>query len=83
MDAILTIESDEAVRLAEQLAALTGQSVREAVTRALADSLRRQREATDRAAAILAVAAEIRSHLAAPLPSSDHGWLYGEDGLPA
>ena len=35
------------------------------------------------AAELLAIAARVRSHLIEPLPSSDHSWLYGEDGLPA
>jgi len=83
MDAVLTIESDEAVRLAEQLAALTGESVQDAVTHALRARLEHQRAAKQRAADILAIAAEIRSHLHEPLPESDHSWLYGEDGLPA
>ncbi len=42
MDKTLTIESDEALRLAEQLAALTGESVPEAVTRALEEKLARE-----------------------------------------
>jgi len=83
MDAILTVESDEALLLAQQLAELTGQSVPEAVVRALRTSLEHERSAMQRAAEILEIAAEIRSHLSEPLPSSDHSWLYGEDGLPA
>ena len=83
MDAVLTIESKEAIRLAEQLVELTGESVPEAVTRALRERLKHQRAAMERAAGILEVAAEIRSHLRQPLPASDHSWLYGEDGLPA
>ena len=39
MDARLVIESDEAVRLAEELAALTGESVADAVTHALAERI--------------------------------------------
>ena len=83
MDTVLTIDNDEAVRLAQQLAELTGESVSAAVVRALRDSLEHQRAVKQRAAGILEVAAEIRTHLHEPLPSSDHGWLYGEDGLPA
>ena len=83
MDTVLTIDSREAVRLAEELAELTGESVPDAVTRALRDSLEHQRAAMQRAAGILEVAAEMRSHLREPLPTSDHSWLYGEDGLPA
>ncbi len=83
MDAVLTIESAEAVRLAEQLAEMTGASVRDAVTRALRDRLAHERAVQERTADILKIAAEIRSHLSEPLPTSDHSWLYGDDGLPA
>ena len=82
MDARLVVESEEAARLAEQLAALTGQSVENAVTDALKARLAREREIRERLARIDAAAAEIRSHLRLPLPTSDHSWLYGEDGLP-
>jgi len=83
MDAVLTIESAEAVRLATELAELTGLSVEDAVARALRTSVQQERAVKQRAASILAAAAEIRSHMQAPLPTSDHSWLYGEDGLPA
>jgi hypothetical protein len=36
----------------------------------------------EKARRMLALAAEIRAHMQEPV-SSDHGWLYGEDGLPA
>ena len=82
MDARLVVESAEAARLAEELAALTGEDVADAVTAALKLRLAREQEVRDRLARIKAAAAEIRSHLRPPLPSSDHGWLYGDDGLP-
>ena len=82
MDHVLTIESDEAVGLAQELAKVTGESVEEAVTRALRERLTRRMDVRHRKAAILAAAAEIRSHLEPPLPTSDHSWLYGDDGLP-
>jgi hypothetical protein len=82
MDAVLTIESEEAVQLAEQLAKLTGESVEEAVTHALRERFARRMEVRRRKATIMATAAEIRSHLNPPLPTSDHSWLYGDDGLP-
>jgi len=82
MDAILTVESDEAVRLATELAAMTGKSVEDAVKVALRAQLEHERTVRARAADILAAAAKIRSHMREPLPSSDHDWLYGEDGLP-
>jgi hypothetical protein len=79
----LKIESPEALALAAELARLTGTSVQDAVTRALRDTLRRERSAKEQTAQILAAAAKVRSHMQEPLPSSDHSWLYGEDGLPA
>ena len=83
MDARLVVESAEAARLAEELAALTGTSVDAAVTDALKSRLARAREVHERCARIEAAAAAIRTHLRPPLPTSDHGWLYGDDGLPA
>ena len=82
MDARLVIESDEAVRMATELAELTGQDVRDVVTDALRARLDREHEIKQRTAKILAVAADIRSHMREPLPTSDHSWLYGDDGLP-
>ena len=43
----------------------------------------REMTAEEKSAAILAIAAEIRSHFKRPFPTSDHSDLYGEDGLPA
>jgi hypothetical protein len=86
MDAVLTIESDEARRLAEQLAELTGRSVQDAVTRALAAEL--AREHRKRSADVLAhdlveIGRRCAALLEPPFHSSDHALLYGEDGLPA
>lgn len=78
----LRIESEDAVRLAEELATLTGRSVTDAVVDVLRESLARAQETRRRRDTILAAAAEVRKHLRHPLPSSDHSFLYGEDGLP-
>jgi hypothetical protein len=83
MDAVLTLESAEAVRLAAKLAEPTHSSLPDAVTRALRDEIARECEIQRRTAEILAIAAEIRSRMSDPLPSSDQSWLYGGDGLPA
>ena len=83
MDARLVVGGAEAARLAEQLAALTGETIDTAVVRALAERIEREREIRRRTEEILAVAADFRSHLRHPLPSSDTDWLYGADGLPA
>ncbi len=83
MGALLKIESDEAVAMATRLAELTGQTVDQAVQRALREQValaEARREKSDR---IMAIAAEIRAHLRPPLPSSDHQELYDEDGFPA
>jgi hypothetical protein len=82
MGAILKVESDEAVRLAAELAEMTGQSIENAVKAALRARLEHERMVRARAAGIMAAAAEIRSHMRKPLPTSNHDWLYGEDGLP-
>ncbi len=81
----LNITSDEAYALAAELAELTGESLATAVTAALRERLEQERRARDleaRRKRVRAIAAEIRSHLDHPLPSSDHSWLYDEDGLP-
>ena len=89
MQSRLNIESDEAVQLAT---ALTGESVTDAVVRALRERLKQAQESAPRKplteeetqrmiADARAITAEIRAHLHGPI-SSDHSWLYGEDGLP-
>ena len=92
MERHLDIESDEAAALADELTALTGKSVTDAVVRALRERLQRARDEAPRRKLTEAerkqmiadarkITAEIRAHLTKPI-SSDHGWLYGEDGLP-
>jgi signal transduction histidine kinase len=54
-------------------------------TKALQAELDREERARDREARLRRVreiAADIRHHLRHPLPSSNHDWLYDEDGLP-
>jgi len=85
METELKIEGEEASALASELADLTGESVAAAVTEALRERLQRERQVRDRQARlerVLALAAEIRQHMEHPLPSSDHSWLYDENGLP-
>ncbi len=85
MGAQLNIKSDDAYRLASELAGLTGESLTAAVTAALRERLARERRARDvdaRLAALRAITADIRRHMATPLPGSDHSWLYDENGLP-
>ena len=86
----LNIKSDEAYRMASQLAALTGESLTAAVTEALRERLERQngeREARERDKAalrahLMEIAADIRANMDDGV-SSDHGWLYNDEtGLP-
>lgn len=83
MDRALVIESDEAVRLAEELSAITGSPQSTAVIVALRDAVAQRRLARERYVRIRAASEEFRRHLHPPLPSSDHDWLYDENGLPA
>ena len=81
----LNIKSGEAHRLAQELAALTGESMTAAVTEALRERLDRLRqERGDRLAdRLLAIGKDCAAHLKEPFRSVDHGeLLYGEDGLP-
>ena len=81
MDAELRIESEEASRLAGELAELTGESVEAAVTSAIRQRLDREREKAAKMKRLRELTAEIRAHLTGPV-SSDHSWLYDENGLP-
>jgi antitoxin VapB len=86
MDARLVIESEEAVRLAEELAALTGEDVTSAVVRALAERIGRQHPIPDDSLTveeILELGRRCAARLRPPFHSGDHADLYGEDGLPA
>ena len=82
MDARLIVESDDARDLASRLAALTGDSVTDAVTKALrAEVERRERDIQAELARMMAAARDIRQHIKDPV-SSDTGDLYDENGLP-
>lgn len=81
MDQQVTMD-DEAVRLASELASLTGETVEAAVTQAVRERLEREKEVRKKVADIMAIAAEIRAHVE-PGTTSDHSWLYDEDGFPA
>ncbi|HET7882954.1 MAG TPA: type II toxin-antitoxin system VapB family antitoxin [Acetobacteraceae bacterium] len=85
MGAQLNIKSEDAYRLASRLSELTGESLTSVVTKALRAELEREERARDREERLRRVreiAAEIRQHLGEPLPTSDHDWLYDENGLP-
>lgn len=85
MGAQLNIKSDDAYRLASELAELTGESLTTAVTEALRERLERKRHMTDREERLRKlreITADIRRQLGEPLPGSDHNWLFDDDGLP-
>ena len=78
----LNIKNKEAHKLAQEVAALTGESLTEAVTQALRERLNRVRK-QDRMARARAIAKDCASRLKEPFRSVDHGeLLYDELGLP-
>lgn len=81
----LNIKNDEAHRLARQLAKLTGESMTEAVTRALDERLERIRHERGGGLAnrLLVIGRDCAAHLKEPYRSIDHGeFLYDDLGLP-
>ena len=72
----LSIKTDDADRLARQLAALTGETMTEAVTRALQDRLERLREARDGdlAARIMATTKKIAQNYDLSRPVTREEW---------
>ncbi|MDE2005161.1 MAG: type II toxin-antitoxin system VapB family antitoxin [Rhodospirillales bacterium] len=85
MGAQLNIKSEDAYRLASELASLTGESLTAAVTAALRERLareRRERDIETRLEKLREITADIRRHMDRPEATSDHSWLYGDDGLP-
>ena len=74
-----TIEGDEAFALAQDLAALTGETLDAAVTAALRDRVEAERKRRDmdiRVADVLEIAREIRTMIGDPAPDAQHGHLY-------
>lgn len=81
----LNIKSEEAHRLARELARLTGESMTAAVTEAVRERLDRLRrdEAVGLADRLLAIGKDCAVRLKEPFRSADHGdLLYDERGLP-
>ena len=81
----LNIKNQEAHRLAQQLAKLTGESMSTAVTKAVRERLERVRRkhGTSKAERLLQIGRECAAHLKEPFRSIDHGdLLYDEKGLP-
>jgi antitoxin VapB len=80
----LNIKNPEAHRLAQELAALTGESMAAAVTESVRERLTRIRQQREPLAArLLAIGKDCAAHLREPARSIDHAdLLYGADGLP-
>jgi antitoxin VapB len=81
----LNIKSEEAHRLARELARLTSESMTTAVTEALRERLDRLRraEAAGLADRLMAIGRDCAARLKEPYRSADHGdLLYDERGLP-
>jgi len=81
----LNIKNEETHRLAQELAALTGQSMAAAVAEAVRERLERLRRQhgnhlSDR---LLAIGRDCAGRLKEPYRSAEHGnLLYGDEGLP-
>jgi antitoxin VapB len=79
----LNIKNEEAHRLASRLARLTGESLTEAVTRALRERLERVEAPNDLARQLLDIGRDCAERLSEPYRSVAHGdLLYDERGLP-
>lgn len=81
----LNIKNEDAHRLAQQLAALTGESMAAAVTQAVRERLDRVRRerGVGLADRLLAIGKDCAAHLKEPFRSADHGdLLYDQRGLP-
>jgi len=81
----LNIKSEEAYRLAQELARLTGESMTAAVTQAMRERLDRVRRerAVGLAERLLAIGKDCAAHLKEPFRTVDHGdLLYDESGFP-
>ena len=82
----LNIKNEEAQRLAQELAKLTGESMTAAVRESLRERLERLRRERNVSLAdrLLAIGKDCAAHLKEPFRSSEHGdLLYDDrDGLP-
>lgn len=81
----LNIKNKEAHQLALELAALTGESLTDAVKEALKQRLRSLRNSSeeDVAKRLMAIGKDCASRWNSPLTSENHGdYLYDEFGLP-
>ena len=72
----------EAARLARLLSQSLGRPLEDSVIEALREAVAWQRSKDERVADMLRIAEAVRSHITDPAASSDHSWLYDENGLP-
>jgi len=85
IDMSLNIKNEEAHKLANQLAKLTGENMTEAVTTALRERLDRvrNRRGAGLAERLMRIGKDCAAHLKEPFRSAAHGdLLYDERGLP-
>ncbi len=81
----MNIKDPEAHRLAQELAAMTGETLTRAVTESVRERLTRLQgeKRGDLAARLLAIGEDCARRLPEPYRSTDHAdLLYGDDGLP-
>ena len=81
----MNIKNEEAHRLTEELAKLTGESLTTAVTEAVRERLARVRQAHGMSLAdqLQAIGKDCAAHLKEPFRTIDHGqMLYDHRGLP-
>ena len=83
----LNLKSEEAYRLATEVAEATGTTLTKAVTDALRerrDRLERERTLPQRLAKLREMTADIRSRLPADMMTNEEfdAWMYDENGLP-
>ena len=79
----LNINNEEAVRLASELAELTGETETQAVTAALKERLEREREIQERLKRMRAISKSFAASLRDGPSAVEHGdVLYDERGLP-
>jgi antitoxin VapB len=83
----MNIKNEDAHKLAQQLARLTGESLTEAVTEAVRERLKKVRDKDKGAGSLserlLEIGRDCAAHLKEPFRSADHGdLLYDEKGLP-
>jgi antitoxin VapB len=81
----LNIKNEEVHKMAAELAAIRGESMTSVVLEALRKELEAERgnqRSKTKAERIQEAARRFQQGLPEGIHSSDHAWLYGEDGMP-